>query len=202
MKIGQKLILVAEGNFFTYAKPPANGISLEAFIAQGLEDISLCQIEVSESKEVLGTYTGQTRTGYRAEGSDGWVYVSQWNGFDDASSQPYKNWQREYLPGVHYTLREGNAESTKVIDKFLCSEPEFFDHYLNWELTSVLRFLSPAMVVALTAKANKQFPECETVWCDVPIAGSTDTHSKFGVFYKSEGCYYCDFLGLKHSLKG
>jgi hypothetical protein len=191
---GDKFVLVAEKNMFV-ARDAVN--SLEAptaeFVAEQLGRIHLVEIEITERCIVGGSYRSDVlHYGYRAVGSDGWKYVCQWDSFDDTSSAPYANWQREFLKGVHYETDEGSRVSSWKID----ATKEFYPHYLNWTAQSLLRDRS-VWSKSLLSIVNERFPDSALQVCDKKGRGRNGdvyNHDNYGPYLRNEQCMACKHM--------
>lgn len=188
-EIGRRLILFPEVNI----KPWGH-----RYTEQDVKDFVLVEIEVTEIKVVPGSYKpSETHYGFRAKGSDGWNYVCNFDRFDEDANSPYQNWQREYLPGVHYV--QGKDENGKsYIDMWICPEREFTERYLNWCITSLRRDLGDLNPM-LVERVNKEFPNTPLFICNVEdkdYKGLPYRHADFGFQYVRRGdraldCFAC-----------
>jgi hypothetical protein len=194
-KIEQKILLIAEKNLFGLRD------YLETHsVDSAIEMLHVLQITIIEERQVSGNYTPEKmHWGYRALGSDGWHYTCQWDTFDDISGQPYQNWSREFIEGIHYTVDKEGSDGRS--NKLLVPDDEFYKHFNNWELTSCNQ-IPTLMVVPFMHKVNKEFSDQKITMCkveDVNGEGKSYNHIEFGFMYdKPNGCFMCEF---KSSMK-
>ncbi|HJV96922.1 MAG TPA: hypothetical protein VJ608_12830, partial [Albitalea sp.] len=109
-EIGEKLVIVARRGLFVPV-----GEVLQPAAVFGLH---LVELTITEEVQVKGTYQPDgVHYGYRASGSDGWMYECQAKSFDDVSYQPYQNWRRTFVEGTHYRADGKGAIAEWLIDK-------------------------------------------------------------------------------------
>lgn len=191
-KIGTTLIIVAEKNLFKIKELLNSGVTTDEVVS-GLHFVELT---VVEQRQVQGDYEPLgLHDGYRALGSDGFHYLSQWDKFDDFSTNPYGNWQREFVANVHYKLKADGS-----IDSWIIPKSEFLNHYLNWDVTSSLRGVQPSFVTALVEVLNKRFPSTQVFICPMShlnngAQGPVVQHSTYGMQYLHRGCFMCKHVG-------
>ncbi len=181
--IGQTLLVLAQRNF---VKPIGQKVT-----AADVPSLHLVRLEITEEVVVNGDWRPEEQHyGYRAKGSDGWMYQCQAEHFDDASFSPYNNWQRSFIQDTHYTVGADGR-----IDNWLIPKQEFRDHYLNWEVTSLTHHLDDKGQEAMVARVIAEFPDCELAQCDK----HPDIEGRRPFHYVKDGCGLCALMNRKTS---
>jgi len=191
-RVGETLLIVAEGDEdfgMTRVTRP------EHVDADAVNNLHVVKLVIDAEVVSKGEYRpSESHYGYTAIGDDGWRYECQARSFDDASMQPYCNWQRSFTRGVHYEVAGDPAKITN----WLIPKVEFSAHYLNWELTSVTRYFTPAGMDELRRLVDLKYPGvlacCPNVtdWPN-PLENARVVHGRGGydLHYVHRSCYWC-----------
>jgi hypothetical protein len=195
---GEKFVIVAQKNIFgieaqlrTFCDSHAKLFT--TMCAQSMSELYFVELEVTERHAVTGDYRPEEHYGYRAKGSDGWTYVCQWKKFDDCATNPYANWQREFIDGVHYITENG-----RIVKWLIDEEKDFKDHYLNWSVVGYLQsYRTYAFRDVMISYVNTRFPDSAITVCRkraIDIYGNEYTHDRYGPYLKRDTCVACQHL--------
>jgi len=182
--IGEKVTLVSEHNLFT--RPLGSPIT-------NFDELHFVEIKIIEEKEVVSNCKSSKKYfGYKAEGSDGFKYVCQYDTFDRIATSPYKSWMREYVEGEHYETKS-NGDILIWNNK---GNDNFQSHLHAWDITFDFITLNLDKLSLLKYLALR-FPRTEHFVCNESFSLFDNKH---GPQYKAKSCYMCKYIkGLTSS---
>lgn len=187
--IGDRIIIVAEKNLFGLKDE-----LLKKRAEEVLPMLHFVQLTIKEERLVKGDYKPEEKHyGYLAAGDDGWDYECQWDYFDDASTDPYCNWQRHFIKDKHYVSKDDHTEF-----QWLIPREQFDGHYLNWDIRSVHRHIPPVLLDLVLHSLNEKYLDNQVFICDKSHTNKGDTeekhHKVYGLQYVNHGCFMCNFV--------